>query len=101
MAKYYIETHFPVEVDPYKYHPNNGFLTHNGRVFMPISGRQYASCLAFLKEKELQFQISTAKIDDVGIAELLGVPDPAHPGRAYDPKTGKMYYARPPKEVSQ
>ena len=91
MSKYYIETAFPVEVDQYKYYPENGFLTHNERVFMPISARLYASCLKFLKEKEMRFQITTAKIDDVGIAELLGLPDPGHPGMEYD--LGRMHYS--------
>ena len=91
MSKHYIETAFPVEADPYRFHPETGYLTHNERVFMPISGRQYESCLAFLKDKEILYQITTVKIDGIGIAQLLGGRDPKLPGWVYDNKSGEVY----------
>ena len=90
MAEHYIETHFQLEVDPYKHHPNNGFLMHNGRDFMPISEiANMRAVLSFLKKKNCCFKYRRQRLMTKRRCKILGIYlilD--HPGRAYDPKTG-------------
>lgn len=81
--------------DPNRYDPESGFLTQNGCIHMPISGRQFASCMRFLESTLTEYQTTTIRIDDHGMAKLLGPRNSALPGIVRDPRTGKVSSIHP------
>ena len=102
-AKHYLATGLTVQhdlahneaTDPNRHHPESDFLTLNGCIYMPISGRQFDSCIRFLESTLTEYQTIAIRIHDFGMATLLGPRDPSFPGYVHEPRTGKVYGHQP------